>query len=144
MKNELSSEDENNSDISEAEESETKSLITDNQLISTYNDIMQNLKNDRDEISDLVNTFSDMVINEGDASNSSKEALVNLVKAKIETSDKMSKIADLMTRVKLKESNTYKPYLKGGPDKPVINIYDQQGFNKRSVIDSLTKENKNE
>jgi len=52
-----------------------------------------------------------MVINEGDATSASKEALVNLVKIKSETADKMTKIADLMTRIKLKERDTFPRYL---------------------------------
>ena len=50
-----------------------------------------------------------MVLNEGDATAASKEAVVGLVKAKSETNDQVIKIADLMTRLKMKERNTFNP-----------------------------------
>ena len=44
-----------------------------------------------------------MVMNEGDSSSSSKEAVVNLVKIKNDVADKKAKIADLMTSLVVKE-----------------------------------------
>jgi ABC-type transporter Mla subunit MlaD len=87
------------------------SLIEDEVLLGIYNEIIANLKDDRHQIDECFIQFKDMVLNGGDSSTSSKEALVNLLKIKTETTDKMSKIADLMTRIKLKSSDTYKPYL---------------------------------
>ena len=49
-----------------------------------------------------------MVMNEGDSSSASKEAVVNLVKAKTDIADKKAKIADLMTTLRLKEKTVSK------------------------------------
>lgn len=86
-------------------------IISDDALLGIYGEIMQNLRDDREEINNLLTNFVDMVINEGDATPASKEALVNLIKIKSDSSDKMSKVADLMTRIKLKDRDTYKPFL---------------------------------
>jgi DNA gyrase/topoisomerase IV subunit A len=49
-----------------------------------------------------------MVMNEGDSTSSSKEALVNLAKLKSDISIGKTKIADLMTSLKLKEKQASK------------------------------------
>jgi hypothetical protein len=85
---------------------------------------MDNLRDDRNQVSGLVDTFSNLVLNDGDSSTASKEALVNLLKTKIETSDRMAKIADLMTRIKLKQPDTFQPWM-------AIGIAD--GSNKRNL-----------
>lgn len=77
-----------------------KPLISDEELKGVYDEVLGNLRKDREELDNLVCNFKDMVLNEGDATTSSKEALVNLLKIKIDTADKMSKIADLMTRAR--------------------------------------------
>ena len=122
----------------------TMDLIGDEELLGVYAEIMTKLRDDRKEVANLVDVFADMVINEGDSSTSSKEALVNLVKQKTDTVDKMGKIAELMTRIKLKQPyGEYKPYLnKGGGGPDTINIYDQGGFNKKSLIDAIDKAKK--
>jgi len=86
-------------------------LISDESLLGLYSEIIDNIRNERKEIDGLLDNFVNMVINEGDATSASKEALVNLVKIKSETADKMTKIADLMTRIKLKERDTFPRYL---------------------------------
>ena len=119
------------------------SIISDNSLLSVYGEIMTNLRTDRDQVSDLVDAFSNMVLNDGDSSSASKEALVNLLKTKIEASDKMSKIADLMTRIKLKQPDTYQPWMgKSGKNGNTINIYDSSGINRKSLMEKIQKEKK--
>ena len=78
-----------------------------------------------------------MVLNGGDASTSSKEALVNLLKIKSDTADKMAKIADLMTRLKMKERSTYELWMNKykEDDKPTITI----ASNKRELIRNIKK-----
>jgi hypothetical protein len=125
------------------EKKEELSLISDENLLGVYDEIMNNLRNDRNQVSDLVNTFSNMVINDGDSSTSSKEALINLIKTKIEASDKMSKIADLMTRIKLKQPDTFAPYMNKNREGSTINIYDSSGINRKSLLEKIQKE-KNE
>jgi len=107
------------------EEEELPNLVSDDMLLGIYGEIIDNLRNDRTELDEILGNFIEMVINGGDATTSSKEALVNLMKIKSETSDKMAKIADLMTRVKLKEKNTYHPYLNAKQEN-TINISDSK------------------
>jgi hypothetical protein len=113
-----------------------KELISDEELKGVYDEIMGNLREDRNLIDELLHNFMEMVINGGDCSNSSKEALVNLVNAKVDTNDKMTKIADLKTRIKLKSPDTFKPYLSAKQDnKTTINI----GGDKRQLIEAISK-----
>jgi len=118
------------------------SIISDEALIGVYGEIMDNLRSDREQVSDLVDTFSNMVLNDGDGSTSSKEALVNLVKTKMEASDKMTRIADLMTRIKLKQPDTFQPWMGKGKEKGsnTINIYDSSGINRKSLMEEIQKE----
>lgn len=90
---------------------EEKEMITDEALMGMYGEIVGYLRNDRTQLDDILANFVEMVINEGDATAASKEALVNLFKIKTEIPEKMTKIADLMTRLKMKEKNTMPAYL---------------------------------
>lgn len=118
------------------------SIVSDEALMGVYGEIMDNLRNDRSQVSDLVDTFSNMVLNDGDSSTASKEALVNLLKTKIEASDKMAKVADLMTRIKLKQPDTYQPWMGKGKEKGgnTINIYDSSGVNRKALMERIQKE----
>jgi hypothetical protein len=111
-------------------------LIEDEALLGIYGEVLRNLRDDRNQIDTFLNEFAEMVINGGDASSASKEALVNLVRAKVEASDKMSKIADLMTRVKLKERDTFPRYL-SAQQKNTINI--GSGGEKKQLIQAINK-----
>jgi hypothetical protein len=84
------------------------SSITENDLQNIYSEIMDDLRSDRKEIDVLLSNFVEMVMNEGDSSSSSKEAVVNLVKIKNDVADKKAKIADLMTSLVLKDKNISK------------------------------------
>ncbi len=130
-------------DISRSEGAEKElSIVSDEALLGVYGEIMDNLRSDREQVSDLVDTFSNMVLNDGDGSTSSKEALVNLVKTKMDASDKMTRIADLMTRIKLKQPDTFQPWMGMGKDKGgnTINIYDSSGINRKSLMEKIQKE----
>ena len=118
------------------------SIVTDDALLGVYGEIMDNLRSDREQVSELVDTFSNMVFNDGDSSTASKEALVNLLKTKLDASDKMTRIADLMTRIKLKQPDTYQPWMGKGKEKSgnTINIYDSSGINRRSLMERIQKE----
>ena len=122
------------------------SIVSDEALMGVYGEIMDNLRSDREQVSDLVDTFSNMVLNDGDGSTSSKEALVNLIKTKIEASDKMTRIADLMTRIKLKQPDTFQPWMGKGKEKGgnTINIYDSSGINRKSLMEKIQKEREEE
>jgi len=84
------------------------SSVTENDLQNIYSEILDDLRSDRKEIDILLNNFVEMVMNEGDSSSSSKEAVVNLVKIKNDVADKKAKIADLMTSLVLKDKNISK------------------------------------
>ena len=125
--------------ISVPEVKSQEHLIADEQLLGVYDEIMNNLRDDRGQVDEILGNFMNMVFNEGDATTSSKEALVNLLKLKIESSDKMSKIGDLMTRLKMKDNNTYKPYLTAKQDnKMTVNI----SGNKRKILEGIIKKQK--
>ncbi len=79
------------------------SPVSDNDLLDIYNEILDDLRNDRKEVDSILANFVEMVMNEGDSTSSSKEALVNLAKLKSDIAIGKTKIADLMTSLKLKE-----------------------------------------
>jgi DNA-binding Xre family transcriptional regulator len=108
--------------------------ITDQDLQSIYSEILDDLRSDRREIDILLNNFVEMVMNEGDGSSSSKEAVVNLVKIKNDVADKKAKIADLMTSLVIKEKNINK--LTANQTNH-IHITD-----KRAILESLKKAKK--
>ena len=68
-----------------------------------------------------------------DPTKTSKEAIVNLIKIKSDVNDKMAKIADLRTRIKLKEKDTYPRYLAAQQNNVVI-----EG-SKREMIKTINK-----
>ena len=108
--------------------------ITDQDLQDVYKEIMDDLRSDRKEIDILLNNFVEMVMNEGDSSSSSKEAVVNLVKVKSDIADKKAKIADLMTTLRLKDKSISK--LTANQTNH-IHITD-----KRSILETLVKQKK--
>lgn len=86
-------------------------IIKDEELTGLYDEILVQCRDDRKQFDEVITNFLEMVMNEGDASAASKEAIVNLLKSKSDISDKMSKIADLKTRIKLKDKDTFPRYL---------------------------------
>lgn len=90
---------------------EENNIISDEELKSVFSEIMDNIRKDRKEVDEYIQNMADMVFNDGDATSATKEAFVNLVKIKLESSDKMARIADFMTRVKMKEKDTFPKYL---------------------------------
>lgn len=107
--------------VSVPENRDATALISDDQYLGVLDEIMTNIREDRKQVSDYIDNIADMVINDGDATTSSKEALVNLVKIKTDLQDKMLKAADLMTRLKLKNTYAY-----SGPH---LNAMQQNNFN---------------
>jgi hypothetical protein len=109
--------------------------ITDTDLHTIYAEILDDIRNDRSEIDSLLNNFVEMVLNEGDSSSASKEAIVNLIKTKSDLADKKTKIADLMTSLRMKDKSIVGKVQTNQTNH--IHITD-----KRNLIDSLTKYNK--
>jgi len=122
------------------EPAEEAALISDEALLGVYGEVLTNLREDRLEVDQILSNFVDMVINEGDSTTSSKEALVNLLRMKMDSADKMAKIADLMTRVKVKERDTFPRYLAANQNN-TINIGDNG--QKRALLEAINKVQKN-
>ena len=123
----------------EKPEEKEECIVSDEALLTIYSEIINNLRDDRKEIGGYLENFADMVINGGDSTTSSKEAMVNLMKIKSETSDKMGKVADLMTRIKMKDKDTFPRYLNA---KQENNVYLKGSGVKRSMIQALEKAQK--
>lgn len=113
-------------------------IVEDEVLLGVYDEILQNCRKDRESIDEVLANFIDMVFNDGDSTSSTKEGIVNLMKTKSDISDKMSKVADLMTRIKLKSKDTYKPYLNAHQHNN-INI---ESSNRRKIIERIQKKDK--
>jgi len=84
-------------------------IIEDQTLVDLYQELLQQGRDDRRECDTYLTNFVEMVINDGDSTTASKEALVNLMKIKTDITDKMSKIAAEMTKLKLKEKYNENP-----------------------------------
>jgi len=106
-------------------------LITDELLMGLYMELLAEIKNDRIEVDNLLQNFTDMVFNGGDVTSSSKESVVNLAKIKSDILDKKTKVADLLTSLKIKQKNQLKVTTNNNSP---INI------NRRSIIEALREE----
>lgn len=120
---------------------EQKCIIEDQKLLDLYDELLDQGRQDRKQAQELVVNFEDMVINDGDATSSSKEALVALVKLKSDITDKMSKIADLMTRHTLKDRNTFQPYL-ANHTHTHSNVTIEASNSKRDILKKLESKKK--
>lgn len=116
------------------DEPEKECIVKDEEVLDLYDEILQNCRKDRESVNDVLTNFLDMVMNDGDASSSSKEAIVNLLKINTDVNDKMAKIADLRTRIKLKEKDTYPRYLAAQQNNKVV----IEG-SKREMIKTINK-----
>lgn len=114
----------------------TPCIITDDDILETFEEIVSNLRDDRKQVDEHIDNFSNLVMNEGDSTSSSKEALVNLIKIKTDISDKMAKIADLKTRIKLKDKDTFPRYLAAKQENHI-----SYGVN-RAVLEDIHKNHK--
>ena len=106
-------------------------LVSDDLLMTLYMELLTEIKNDRIEVDNLLQNFTDMVFNGGDVTSSSKESVVNLAKIKSDILDKKTKVADLLTSLKIKQKNQLKGSLNNSTP---INI------NRRSIIEALQEE----
>lgn len=113
--------------IDDTIQEEKPCIVKDDEILGLYNEIIDNCRNDRQQADELLLQFLDMVLNDGESSSATKEAIVNLMKNKSDINDKMAKIADLMTRIKLKERDTFPRYLAAQQNNKVI-IEDKRDF----------------
>lgn len=115
---------------------EEKALIPDEVWLGWCGEILNNLRQDRQEVDEIKNNFVEMVVNEGDSTSASKEALTKLLELKIGVSEKMTRVLDLATRVKLKERDTFPKYLAAHQNN-TINLGDSSS--KRELIKQIQK-----
>ena len=113
---------------------EKECIVKDEQLLGLYDEILDNCRKDRQGVDEVLANFLDMVMNDGESSSASKEAIVNLWKVKTDISDKMAKIADLETRMKLKDKDTFPRYLAAQQNNKVV----IEG-SKREMIQTINK-----
>lgn len=97
--------------------------------------ILENIRNDRIQLNDVLTNIVEMVINEGDSSGSTKDAMCNLLKTKSDLADKEIKILDIMMRSYMKETNTFPPYM----IKTQQNINVSQPQQLRDIIKAIKK-----
>lgn len=122
---------------------EQTQLIPDEQYLGYLDEIMTNIREDRKQVTEFIDTFANMVINDGDATTSSKEALVNLVKTKVDIQDKMLKAADLMTRLKMKNSYAFSgPHLNALQQNNINIGSENSNFNRKEIIRAINQAKK--
>lgn len=114
-----------------------KEIVTDDTMIGLGSEILDIMRDDRKEIDELLSNFVNMVINDGDASTSSKEALVNLMKMKSDCAVNMTRMYDLMARIKMRDKSIPEVVAK-----QVNKFSIGGGGTKRKMLETLAKEAK--
>lgn len=110
-------------------------IISDDKILGLYDEILENARSDRKQADELLLNFLEMVMNDGESSAAAKEAIVNLMKVKTDINDKMAKIADLETRIKLKDKDTFPRYLAQQQNNKVV----IENSSKRDLIKMIGK-----
>lgn len=117
-----------------APQPEEKCIIEDEKILGLYEEILNNQREDRKQHDEILVQLINMVLNDGDASSATKEAMVNVLKSKADITDKMAKIADLMTRIKLKDKDTFPRYLAAHQHN---NVTIESNNTKRDILKAL-------
>jgi hypothetical protein len=118
------------------QQQEEKALIPDEVWLGWCGEILNNLRQERQEIDEVKRSLVEMVINEGDSTSASKEAMTRMFEIKANISEKMTRVLDLATRVKLKEKDTFPKYLAAHQNN-TINLGDSSS--KRELIKQIQK-----
>lgn len=121
------------------EQTDVAKIISDETLVSLYDEILNDLRKKDEEYSGYLAHMVEMVINGGDATPASKEALTALAKLLSDIPDKKTKVADLMTRLKLRERDTMPRWL-AAKQQNTINISD--GGMKREILKKIELQQK--
>lgn len=110
------------------------SLVKTDELVGYCNEALEDIRDDRQEIDEVLRSFLEMVMNEGDATSASKEAVVNLLKLKSDTVDKKTKIIDILMKSHL-----------AGPRSLAAHQYNyiEDGSRKRNLLKSIHEEGDN-
>lgn len=125
--------------INAPQKPEHDDLVTDIEVKGLYNEILDDIRKDEISVQEVYEQFHDMVINGGDATSSSKEALINLLKIKSDMADKKTKVMDLFFRVKLRERDTFPKYLVNNQKNTIVN----GKIDQKKLLEELTSEQKN-
>src|SRR5581483_8464502 len=96
-----------NVNVPTAQQQEEKVLIADEVWMGWCTEILNNLRQERQEVDEVKQSLVEMVVNEGDSTSASKEAMTKMFEIKASISEKMTRVLDLATRVKLKERDTF-------------------------------------
>lgn len=122
---------------------EAPMLISDEKYLGVLDEILDNIREDRREVSGYVDNLAEMVLNEGDATSATKEAFINMVKVKTDLQDKMLKAADLMTRLKAKNTYAYSGAHLNAVQQNNYNIgADGLEFNRKELIRAINQAKK--
>ena len=84
-------------------EKKNNDIIKSEELVTYYKEIIDDIRDDRQDVDDVLKNFKEMVINEGDSTQASKEALVNLIKIKSDMADKKTRVMDLLLRAFMRD-----------------------------------------
>lgn len=115
---------------------EENPLITNDEMKDIYKKLFSYCEEDRKDADEAFRTFLDMAVNDGDASHSTKETMVQLLKIRADSTDKMTKVMDLLMRYILKDKDTFIPYKNISQEN---NIVFKNG-SKRSFLEKLEKQ----
>lgn len=102
-------------------------IVKAEKLVGYYDELFSDLRDSNKEIDEVLKCFTEMVINGGDATTSSKEALVNLLKLKADGIDRKTRVVDLLTKTFMRD-----PSPKYLSQQNTINI--EEGSRKRQLI----------
>lgn len=111
-------------------------LVKSEHILGYVSEIFSDIRENRTEIDEALRSFTDMVMNDGDATAASKEALVNLHRLKSETTDQKTKMLDLLLKAFLKERDTSPKYFAVKQENTTNNITSD----KRQLIKSFETE----
>jgi len=124
--------------INAPEQKENTDLVSDEKFIKLYDEVLDDIRQDSVCVHDVFDRFYEMVINGGDATSSSKEALVNLLKIKSELADKKTRIIDLLGRIKQKDRDTFPRYLVANQKNTIVN----GKIDQKKLLEELSNEQK--
>lgn len=110
-------------------------LVTNEEMVDMYKKIISHCEEDRQEAKELYNDLKDMVVNDGDASHSTKEAMLQALRIRCEAADKETKVMDLLMRYILKDRDTFPRYLAANQENNIV----FKGGSKRSFLERLEK-----
>ena len=125
-----------NLNVNLSTETPKEELVKPEQLVSCYTNILSDITENTKEIDETLKNFIEMVMNEGDATTSSKEAVVNLLKMKADQVDKKTKVFDLLMRAHLKETDQFPRYMVKQE-----NTIKVEGSRKGKLLKAIAKEN---